>query len=58
MLEVCPEPPLESEAGFGAAYCVVLVCVQTELFLYGLSSTCSLLKLGTVQYYFVSSLNL
>ena len=32
MLEVCPEPPLESEAGFGAAFCVVLVCVQTELF--------------------------
>lgn len=47
VLEVCPKPPLESEAVFGTAFCVVLVCAQTG---YGLSSPCSLLKLGTVQY--------
>lgn len=27
MLEGCPEPPLESEVGFRAAFCVVLICV-------------------------------
>lgn len=58
MLQVCPELPVDSEAGFRAAFCVVLLCVQTELFLCGLSSTCSLRKLGTVRYYFVSHLNL
>lgn len=54
VLEVCLEPPLESEVEFGAAFRLVLMCDQTELFLCCLSSACSLLKLGTVQYCFVS----